>query len=69
MSGSWRAPGTEEGLGGQLLLALAEGTQGRVTGTRGGSGAPWGHGNLGALLGYLVLHTCGTGFHETDGDG
>lgn len=69
MSGSWRAPGTEEGLGGQLLPVLAEGTQGRVTETLGGSGALCGHGSLGAQQGYLALHTCGTGFHETDGDG
>lgn len=69
MSESWRAPGTKEGLEGQLLLALAEGTQGRVTGALRGCGALWGHGSLGAQRGYLVLHTCGRGFHETDGDG
>lgn len=69
MSGSWRALGTEEGLGGQLLLAPVEGTQGRVTEALGASGALWGHGSLGARQGYPVLHTCGTGFHETGGDG
>lgn len=69
MSGSWRALGTEEGLGGQLLLALAEGTRGRATGNLGGPDALCDHGSLGAQHGYLVLHTCGTGFHETDGDG
>lgn len=69
MSGSWRALGTEEGLGGQPHLALAEGTQGRATGGLGGSGALWGHGSLGARQGYLALHTCGTGLHEKDEDG
>lgn len=69
MLASWRARGTEEGLGGRLLPALAEGTQGRATGALGGFGALWGHGSLGAQQGYLVLHTCGTGFHETDEDG
>lgn len=66
---SWRVLGREEGLGDQVLPALAVGTQGRATGARDESGAQWGHGNLGALQGYLVLHTCGTGFHETGGDG
>lgn len=69
MSGSWRALGTKEEPGGQLLPVLAKGTQGRVTETRGGSGALCDHGSLGAQQGYLALHTCGTGFHETDGDG
>lgn len=69
MSGSWRALGTEEGLGGQLLPVLAEGTQGKATVALGGSGALWGHGSLGAQWGYLVLRTCGTGLHETVGDG
>lgn len=66
MMESWRELGTEEGLEGQLLPDQEEGTQGMVTGDRGGSGALWGHRNLGALCGFLVLHTCGTGFHETD---
>lgn len=69
MSASWRVLGREEGLGDQVLPALAEGRQGRATGARDGSGAPWGRENLGALRGYPVLHKCGTGFHETDGDG
>lgn len=69
MSGSWRALGTEEGLGGQLLPALAEGTQGRATEALGASGALRGHESQGARLGYLLLHTCGTGLHETDEDG
>lgn len=69
MSESWRVLGTEEGLEGQLLPAQEEETQGRVTGALGESGALWGHGSLGAQRGYLVLRTCGTGFHETDGDG
>lgn len=69
MSGSWRALGTEEGLGGQLLPALAEGTQGRVTEALGAFGVLRVHESLGARLGYLLLHTCGTGLHETDEDG
>lgn len=69
MSGSWRALGTEEELGGRLLLAPAEGTQGRATKDLGGSGALQGLGSPGAQLGYLVLRTCGRGFRETDGDG
>lgn len=68
MLGSWRALETEEELGGQLLLVLAVGTQGRGTGALGGSDALCGHESLGARQGYLV-RTCGTGLRETDGDG
>ncbi len=69
MSGSWRALETEEGLGGRLLLAPAEGTQGRATEDLGGSGALRGLGSPGGQRGYLVLRTCGRGFHERDEDG
>lgn len=69
MSGSWRELGTEEGPRGQLLLALAEGTQGRGTAALGGYGVLWDHGSLGAQRGCLVLHTYGTRFHEIDADG
>lgn len=61
--------GIKEGLGGRLLLAQAEGTQGKGTGALGEYGARWGLGSLDAQQGCLVLHTCGTEIHETDGDG
>lgn len=67
--GSWRVLGTEEGLEDLHLLALAVGTQGRATGAQGGCGALRGHESLGALPGYLVPRTCGTGFRETGADG
>lgn len=69
MWGSWRVLGTKEGLRGWHLPALAEGTQGRGTRAPDGYGVQCGHGGLGAQQGSLALHTFGTGFHETDGDG
>jgi len=69
MSGSWRVLGTEEGLRGRPLRALAEGTQGRGTGDPGGYGAPYDHEIQGGQQGYPALHTCGKGSRETDGDG
>lgn len=69
MLGSWTALEKGAVLRGQLLLAQAAGTPGRGTGARGGSGALWDHGSLGAHRGCLVLHTYGTRFHGTDGDG
>lgn len=66
--GSWRALGIKEGLVGLLLPGLAEETRGKVTGARGASDALWGRENPGAPRGSPDLHTCGTGFHETDED-
>lgn len=61
---SWRAPATEVGLEGWLRPVPEEGRQGTGTEARGGSGAQQDRGNLGVPQGFLV-HTCGTGVHET----
>lgn len=64
MWGSWKAPETEVGLGGLLLLVLAEGMQGRETGAPGGCDVLRVHVSLDGQLGFPALRTCGTGLHE-----
>lgn len=69
MWASWRELETEEVPADQLLLAPAEGTQEKATEALGGSGALWGHGSLGVLLGFLLPRTFGTEPHGKDEGG